>query len=399
MRIPLLLVIVLAGNATPSLLGELTLDALDEALAYSTQSQNIRVDLSVLADLELFVPEVPSPGLLFPDDGAWLNPRLALFLDIGISPYLQIHTQARIDRGFDPGSVPSGDVRMDEYYLKVAPLADDRLNFKVGKFAAAFGTWAQRNLSWDNPFVTAPLAYEDVLNVSDVTMPANAQASLARRQIADKKRDWLTAIWGPSYASGASLSGRFEMFDYALEIKNASLSSRPSEWDATRRGFDNPTVTGRIGVRPAEEWSFGTSFSHGSYAQDSGAVNPDQTTYGLDAAFQHHHLQLWSEVIYTQFDVPKVGDAEAVFYYLEARYKWTPQLWTALRWNHSLFGRVPDGLGGSSNWDRDTWRIDLSLGWRFSRHLQAKIQGSLGGREGNEPQGNHLVATQITLKF
>ena len=399
MRVFQLLIIAHLANFTPSMRGERSLDSLEEALAYSTPTQNVRADLSVLADLELFVPEVPSPGLVFPNDRAWLNPRLALFLDIGISPYVELHTQTRVDRGFDPGSVPSGDVRMDEYYLKVAPLADDRLNLKIGKFATAFGTWAQRNLSWDNPFVTTPLAYEDVLNVSDVTQPATPQALLARRQVADKKGDWLTAIWGPSYASGASVSGRVHMIDYALEIKNASLSSRPSEWDATNRGFDNPTVSARIGARPTEEWSFGTSFSHGSYTQRSVAESPGQTTYGLDAAFQHHHLQLWSEVIYTQFEVPMVGDAAAVFYYLKARYKWTPQLWTALRWNHSLFDRVTNGLGGAANWDRDTWRIDLSLGWRFSRHVQAKIQGSIGGREGNEPQGNHLVATQFSIKF
>jgi len=399
MRISCLLIILIGMNSVPSLRGEWSLDTLDEAMSYSSPSQNVRADLSVLADLEWFVPEIPSPGLLFPDDQSWLNPRLALFLDIGISSYLQFHSQTRVDRGFDPGSAPSGDVRMDEYFLKLSPLADDRLHFKIGKFATAFGNWAPRNLSWDNPFVTAPLAYEDVLNVSDITMPTAPQALLARRQIADKKGDWLTAIWGPSYASGASISGRLDMFDYALEVKNASLSSRPNEWDATRRGFDNPTVTARFGARPAEEWSFGTSFSHGSYTADSVAGSPDQTTYGLDAAFQHHHLQLWSEVIYTQFEVPKVRDAEAVFYYLEARYKWTPQLWTALRWNHSLFGRVTDGLGSSAAWDRDTWRVDLSLGWRFNRHLQAKIQGSVGGREGNEPQGNHLLVTQITLKF
>jgi hypothetical protein len=399
MKISHLAIILFALTDLSPLLGEWSLDVLDEALTYARPERNVQADFSVLADLELYLPETPSPGLLFPDDEAWLNPRLAVFFDLSVGSVVQIHSQMRVDRGFDPGSVPSGEGRLDEYYLRVSPLEDDRVAFKVGKFATAFGNWATRNLSWDNPFVTAPLAYEDVLNVSDVTMPRSAQALVGRRRVADRKGDWLTAIWGPSYASGASVSGRIEKLDYAFEVKNAALSSRPDEWVLTQRGLDQPTITARLGARPTPEWAFGTSFSHGSYTLESVGSDPDQTTYGIDASYQHHHLQIWGEVIYTQFEIPAVGDADAVSYYLETRYKVTPQLWAALRWNHSLFGSVPDGAGGQTPWDRDAWRVDLSFGWRFSRHWQAKIQGSVGGREGNEVQGNHLLAAQLTLKF
>ena len=224
MKISHLAIILFALTDLSPLLGEWSLDVLDEALTYARPERNVQADFSVLADLELYLPETPSPGLLFPDDEAWLNPRLAVFFDLSVGSVVQIHSQMRVDRGFDPGSVPSGEGRLDEYYLRVSPLEDDRMAFKVGKFATAFGNWATRNLSWDNPFVTAPLAYEDVLNVSDVTMPRSAQALVGRRRVADRKGDWLTAIWGPSYASGASVSGRIEKLDYAFEVKNAALS-------------------------------------------------------------------------------------------------------------------------------------------------------------------------------
>src|SRR6266550_4310834 len=45
-------------------------------------------------------------------------------------------------------------------------------------------------------------------------------------------------IWGPSYASGISVSGRLGRFDYAVEMKNASLSSRPESWYITENGFE-----------------------------------------------------------------------------------------------------------------------------------------------------------------
>lgn len=374
-------------------------DSLDSALSIANADRSLHADLSFLADLELYVPETPSPGLLFSNEDTFVNPRLAAFLDIGASKYLQLHAQMRVDRGFDPGSVPEGDVRLDEYYARLSPLGDDRLNIQIGKFATAFGNWAPRHLSWDNPFVNAPLPYEDVLSITDRSVPPTQAAFLNRKNIADKKSDWLPLIWGPSYASGASVFGRVDWFEYAVEIKNASISSRPDAWDLTQGTFDHPTVTARLGAHPSEEWSLGTSFSHGSYLLPEANRSADQTTWGLDAAYQHHHWQLWGELMYSKFEVPNVGDAECVFYYFEAKYKITAQLFAALRWNQSFFGDVGDGSGGSAEWDRDAWRADLSLGWRISRHVQAKIQYSVGDKAGADAEGGQLLATQLTIRF
>lgn len=375
------------------------LDALDEALSVSNANQTLRADLSFLGDFEVYVPSKPAPGLLFSNDDTFVNPRLGVFLDIAADKYVQLHAQMRVDRGFDPGSAPDGDVRLDEYYLRLSPLGDDRLNIQAGKFATVFGNWTSRHLSWDNPFVNAPLPYEDVLAMSDRSVPSTPAAMLNRRNIADKKADWLPLLWGPSYASGLSISGRLDWFDYAMEIKNASISSRPDAWDLTQRNFDHPTFTTRLGARPSPEWSFGTSFSHGSYLLDEARRSADQTTFGLDAGYQHHHWQLWGEVMYSNFEVPNVGDAECVFYYLEAKYKLTAQLFAALRWNQSFFGDVADGSGGSAAWDRDAWRVDLALGCRLSRHVQAKVQYSVGDKHGTDAEGNHLLATQLTVRF
>src|SRR5207244_11524923 len=72
---------------------------------------------------------------------------------------------------------------------------------------------------------------------------------------------------GPSYASGFSISGKLGRFDYAVEMKNASLSSRPESWYVTENGFENPTFSGRVGFRPNEAWNLGFSASEGSYCR------------------------------------------------------------------------------------------------------------------------------------
>jgi len=60
---------------------------------------------------------------------------------------------------------------------------------------------------------------------------------------------------------------------------------------------------------------------------------------------------------------------------------------------------VPNGLGGMEAWDNDMIDVDVALGYRFTRHLQAKLQYSYGHRQGSLQQGEQLVAAQVTLNF
>lgn len=98
----------------------------------------------------------------------------------------------------------------------------------------------------------------------------------------------------------------------------------------------------------------------------------------------------------SRFEVPNVGALNVLSGFIEAKYKLNAQWWLASRWNQSWFGDIP---GTSRAWDNDGWRLDLSVGHRFSRHVQAKLQYSLAERSGNDQEGNHLLAAQITVKF
>jgi hypothetical protein len=318
--------------------------------------------------------------------------------------------QFRADRGFDPGSRPDGDARLDEYLLRWTPYHDARLNVQAGKFATVFGRWVSRHDSWNNPFINAPLAYEQFTTITDQAVPASPAAFVARKDRPDKKREWLPMIWGPSYAAGASVFGRAGKFDYALELKNNSISSRPAAWDPWRVNWDHPTVSGRFGVRPDAAWNVGASFSYGSYLLPATETTPafpagfgledfSQTSVGVDVSFAWHRWQLWTEAIASRFEMPHVSDAEAVAWFLEAKYKFTEHLFGAVRWNQQLFDKVPDGLGGEAPWDNDAWRVDLAVGWRFNRHFQAKAQYGYGHQEAEFQQGEQLGAVQLTVRF
>lgn len=373
-------------------------------------SDHFRLQLSGLVDLETYFIDQPAPALIYSDDDILFNPRLTLFLDAQLGSKVYIFVQSRVDRGFDP-SDSGAQVRLDEYFFRYT--ADRSFDVQIGQFATVVGNWVQRHDSWQNPFINAPLPYENLTGIWDSAAPEDADTLLYWAHIPGYETyDYsdkilrLPIVWGPSYASGAEVSGSIGKFDYAAEVKNASLSSRPESWSITQRGLDNPTVSTRLGFRPNEMWNIGFSASAGPYLLNEAAstlpAGRDIDDYrelvlAQDIYFAWHHLQLWAEFYEARFEVPNVGDADTFAYYLEAKYKVTPQLFGALRWNQQLFSTIPTGEG-PTRWGNDIWRIDAALGYRFTDHLQGKLQYSFS-HQGSPQEGENLFAVQLTIKF
>ena len=405
-----LALLALAAASIAAGTAQAELDILDEAenrLRFRTRDGGVEARLSGLFDLEGYRLDEHPPGLVFGGSSDLVNPRLWLFLDTRFGERLSSFVEVRADRGFDPRS-DSASVRFDEYLLRYVAIAEPLLEVEIGKFATLFGNWVDRHDSWENPLIDAPLPYENVTIVSDRRAPATPADFLGRRNVHDKKREWLPIVWGPSYTTGAAALGRWDEFEYGVELKNASLASRPSEWDFRHHGWDDPTITGRIGWHPDEAWRIGASASEGSYLAPAARVGLPagkhvgdfkHTLFGADLSYAWHHLQLWSEFFVSRFEVPNVENADCVAYYVEAKYELIPLWFSALRWNQELFAAVDDGSGHQRPWDRDVWRIDAALGHRYGRHLQAKLQYSLGRQSGRLQEGEQLVAAQVTIKF
>jgi hypothetical protein len=382
------------------------LDRLDNTLTLSALNDNVRARMSGTLDLEFYNFQQPPPGLIDSKIDNLFNPRLTLFLDAQLGSKIYVFGQARLDRGFDPTD-HGADVRLDEYAVRVTPWDDGRFTFQAGQFATVVGNWIPRHLSWDNPFINAPLVYENVTAIQDNYAPSSP-TSFIYNPYFYQKYTFNPVIWGPSYASGFSVSGRLGRFDYAAEMKNASLSSRPESWYITENGFENPTFSSRLGFRPNEAWTFGFSGSEGPYFRREaeptlppGRDTDDYREYvlGQDISFAWHHLQLWAEFYEARFEVPRVGNADTFAYYVEAKYKITPQFFGAIRWNQQLFGMIDNGLGRQEHWSPDLGRIDIAATYRLTTHTQLKVQYSFQHETTAPEHDNHLLATQFTVRF
>ncbi len=380
------------------------LDRVDEALTFSAAHDQIRTRISGLIDLEAYEFSQPPPGLIFSEHHALFNPRLSLFVDSQLGPKFYLFAQGRLDRGFDPSDDPA-EMRLDEYALRFTPWEDGRFNVQVGKFATVVGNWISRHLSWDNPFINAPLPYENITTVSDTDVPPYFDEFFEE---GNQKYDHNPIIWGPAYATGASVAGRMNKFDLAAEVKNAPLSSRPESWKTTEVGFEHPTFAGRVGWRPNEMWNLGLSGSDGAFlrpetAKDlppgKGLGGYHQTVAGQDISFAWHHVQLWAEFYETRWNVPNVGSVDTFSYYFESKYKFTPQLFGALRWNQQFYSTLQETDGPELRAGHDIWRTEAALGYRFTAHTQLKIQYSLQHEASAAKTLQHILAAQFTLRF
>ena len=382
------------------------IDKIDDSLFLQSPAGTYRVDLSGLFDLETYYIDQRPPGLIFGGGDSFVTPRLSLFLDAHAGKHFYSFVQARFDDGFPPRA-PEAHARFDEYLLRYTPFDTPVLNLQVGKFATVIGGWIPRHLSWDNPFIIEPLPYNNVTIVSDRIIVSSPVEFLARKELPDQKAVWLPIAWGPDYGSGASLFGSIHKFDYAAEVKNSSISARSIAWDARDLGWDHPTFSSRIGLRPTVAWNLGTSFSYGAYLLPDARKSPNfpigksigdynQITFAEDISYEWRHWQFWGEIFFSRFQVPNVGDADTLAYFLETKYQFTSHMFAALRWNQQFFA---DNGTGETPWDRDVWRVEAALGYRFTRHLQAKIQYSFSDQQGTLQQGQQFLAAQVTLKF
>ena len=119
-----------------------------------------------------------------------------------------------------------------------------------------------------------------------------------------------------------------------------------------------------------------------------------QITFAHDLSYAHRQLQISAEVFLARFDVQQVGSVATTAYYVETRYKLTPQLFTAFRWGQQFFGDVLE-----EPWDGRAARGEVAFGYRFSRRVQGKFQYSVTSEKRPVAQGKQFAAVQMTLRF
>lgn len=390
-------------------------DRVEQALTFSAPSGEARFRVSGTIDVEGYDVQLPAPGVIDASRAELWNPRLSVFVDAQFGSQAYAFAQARVDRGFDPGHRP-GEVRLDEYALRLATWTATPVVLQVGKFATIVGNWATRHTSWSNPFINAPLPYEYLTGIWDTKAIDTSGLLLLWSHVRPGQRQAVTdvektlrvpIVWGPAYSSGVSVAGEVGLFNYAAEVKLGSLSSRPEAWQHAWEQRHHPTAAVRFGYRPSPTWNFGVSASSGAYLREfaeetlpAGTSRGDyrQTVFAADAMFAWRHWQLWSEVYVSRFEIPLVGDADTTAYYVEGKYRISPRVSAALRWGQQFFGTIQHRRN-PTRWGFEVWQIDAAPAFRLTAHTQLKLQYTLKHGDSDARSTTRAISGQFTLRF
>ena len=396
------------------------LERLGERLNFSLADGGLHGRISGSLELEGYAISDPVADLVSGGKDKFFEPRFTLNVDAQLGSRGYFFAQGRIDRGFDVYyPEKETEARFDEYALRVelSEPGTGRLFVQAGKFATVIGNWTKRHAAWENPFITAPLPYGDLVALWDVAALPNADVVAvwahirpvgnASAVLADKEKR-LPIIWGPAYAQGVAVGGRWGRLDFTGEIKSTGLSARPERWTEGFGGVERPTVSGRVGWRPDPAWNLGFSASSGEYLArvPQTKIPPGFTRHDYreimiahDLGYAWRHFQLWAEVFAVRFKVPGVGNLDTVSGYVEAKQRFSPRFSAAVRWNQQLFSHVTNAAGESLRWGRQTWRIDVAPTWRFTTQTQFKLQYSLRHEQPARERLTELISAQLNVRF
>jgi len=124
-----------------------------------------------------------------------------------------------------------------------------------------------------------------------------------------------------------------------------------------------------------------------------------QFLIGQEISYARGHWQLWAEAFQSRFEIPRLGDADVFAYYIELKYKFTPQLFGALRWNQEFFDSGTDPMGQPISHAHDVSRVDVAVAYRFTAHTQLKLQYSIAKGDFVSDDTKGSFAAQFTVRF
>jgi hypothetical protein len=166
-------------------------------------------------------------------------------------------------------------------------------------------------------------------------------------------------------------------------------------------------VTGLIlGASAASgEWLNGAlkdslgSFAPGHYRQD---------TFGLDFEYSRDYWLVRSEVIKTQWRIPKLSEPfidaplEATAGFIESRYRLTPRYFVAARLDGLTFSKIQGQVrfgGLPETWDAPVTRIEAGGGVYLQRNLTLRAVVQRNWRDGGRVRNRTYVSGELAYWF
>ncbi|TNE73225.1 hypothetical protein EP331_05005 [bacterium] len=191
------------------------------------------------------------------------------------------------------------------FNVSYQPFLEQSFFVTAGRFVTPFGSYSERMLSSENPFVHLPVSHswnQSVDKQVGFKIWTNGSSGTYAGQ---------NLVYQRMYAQGLMLSGSFgknAWLDYQLA---ATLASPSSHFDYGMH--DVPALISRIVVKPWIGLKLGGSIGYGNFMKpidnytlpsDKSLSDYKQTIFGADVMFDYAYLTLRAEFIKNTWDAP-----------------------------------------------------------------------------------------------
>lgn len=307
-------------------------------------------------------------------------------------------------------------------YAAWTPIAERDLTLQAGKIPWPIGTFGPRTYSDKNPLVGTPLMYQYHTSLSSGGGPigggqADIDALLSEAGQGQYAVDYapgtgggrgMPIVYDFCWDFGAALVGSARPLEFSLGVTNGT----PSSANAGRDMNGDKSIMGRVGLAPLPGLRFGVSGSTGAYLSDEvepalppgrSAEGYDQSLVMFDTEYLAGRLELRGEGVVNTWETPGgAGDLTVRGYYVEGKYAFPVGAFVALRYDQLRFDDIQGTSGPARPWDDDVTRIEGGVGYRFDRHVIAKVvyqNTKLDPGPGGSSRNSDLVAAQVSLGF
>ncbi|MCI0623998.1 MAG: hypothetical protein L0387_20475 [Acidobacteria bacterium] len=378
-----------------------------------------RLGIQVITD-GVFIRAQRSAGS-YPASDLRLNGQAALLASYRLTPSLFAFYEGRVNHleglnHHDPQLRQTTTTGVLQGYLRYSFRLPSGLNLQVGKFGHPFGQFLTRNYADQNPLIGFPLMYTHRTTIRSSRLPSNVYDFLrwqARAQplpgySSDSRGDngWLPLI-NFSYPTGLMAFGSFSSADYRFALVNSSLAhplnvgspGQRLQWVASGgvTAFQRVRIGGSFATGPYLDASVRPQLPAGSRWRDF-----TQRALGADLQLTLRHLELQSELLFTNFRVPGVSQRlGATGYFVELKHTLTPRLFVAGRWNQLYFDRFRSGFsnGARPRFDNNRYSVELGLGFHLSEKLLAKVSYQLNRTVVALEPRDDMVGVQLVYRF
>ena len=300
-------------------------------------------------------------------------------------------------------------------YVRYSTRLPTGLNLQAGKFGHPFGQFLTRNYADQNPLLGYPLIYTYRTTIRSNQLPASSYDFLRWQARAQPLPGYSTGYtgggWLPligfAYPTGVMAFGSVPKADYRFALVNSSLSN---PLNPTRTGQSAQWVVAG-GFTPFQRFRVGASFAEGPYLDPSvssqlpaGSAWRDftQRAIGADLQLTLRHLELQSELLFTNFKVPRISQRlGAAGYFVELKHTLTPRLFLAGRWNQLYFDRLRSGIsnGEHPRFDNNRYSLELGLGYHLTEKLLVKASHQFNRTVTALEPRDDVTGVQLVYRF